>query len=89
MESATRRAERSDSAPVTSTVMKRVAPSPSRATSCASSTRRESSARRKARSRGSAASSILGAPAAVPVAKAISVSLVEVSPSIVRQLKLF
>ena len=84
---AMRCAEASLSAPVTRTVTNLRAPSPSLATSWASSISRPSSASRKPASRASAGSVTAGLPA-LAVANSISVSEVEVSPSTVTQLKL-
>ena len=81
-----RRAARSFSAPVTSIVTNFSAPSPSRASCCAKSIDTAASARRKSARRGSRAF-VIAAFFAWPVAQSSTVSLVEVSPSTVTQLK--
>src|SRR6266404_3757363 len=87
---AMRRADLAEAAPSTTISTSLRAPSPSRATCSASDLSTVSSAFTNPLSRGSPARAIGGAPraAAAPVAKASSVSDVEVSPSIVTALKL-
>jgi len=89
IDSAIRLAERDDVAPVTAISISLRAPSPSRTTCRARSLSRRFSARLNATSAGSASEETRGAPrpAAAPVAKISSVSLVEVSLSTVTALK--
>ena len=86
MESPILRALSSSLAPVTVTAMNFCAPSPSRTTRCASSRHTSRSAAMKASAPGSSNEVSCALPA-LPVAKASTVSLVEVSESTVMQEK--
>jgi hypothetical protein len=82
----TRRAASAEAAPFTSMAMNFSAPSPSRTICCAKSTIRERSASRNPLRRGSPAR-VTFLCGALPVAHSSTVSLVEVSPSTVIELK--
>ena len=82
---ATRSASASLAAACTCTVIRRVAPSPSRAMAWASSVQRSVSAAPRARAAGDSGSE-RGGPPAAPVAASTQASLVEVSPSTVMRL---
>src|SRR5262249_16563827 len=86
IDKAMRRAETFDTAPSTTISTSLRAPSPSRAICSDRLARMLCSALLKPFRRGSAARAMRGTPTALPVAKIISVSDVEVSPSIVTAL---